>query len=96
MYPLPALLHASAQADGLRPGPRQRALQLYLEGTSPRAISRLLGVNHQRIATRIAQHANQLPDAVMDVTLTETVEVDERVTFVRKKSVMTSSVTTVR
>lgn len=65
---------------------RQRAVQLYLEGTSMRAIGRLLGVNHQSVANWIQQAAEQLPDTVTDTTPTETVEVDELVTFVGKKS----------
>jgi transposase-like protein len=66
---------------------RQRAVQLYLEGTSQRAISRLLSVNHQSVANWIAQHHHRLPAQVTDTTPTETIEVDELVTFVGKKRI---------
>jgi transposase-like protein len=40
---------------------RLQALNLYLEGLSLRAISRLLSVNHQSIANWIHDYANHMP-----------------------------------
>ena len=54
---------------GYAPELRQRAVQLYLEGTSMRAIGRRLGVNHQSVAAWVNQHADQLPAQVTDVPL---------------------------
>jgi hypothetical protein len=65
---------------------REQALKLYLEGTSLRAIGRLLSVNHQSIANWINDYAGQLPSKVADDTPTDTVETDELFTFVGKKT----------
>ena len=64
---------------------KQRALQLYLEGMSLRAIGRLLHVHHQSVANWIKAAALHLPSQVTETTATETIEVDELVTFVGKK-----------
>lgn len=71
---------------GYDPSLREQALKLYLEGTSLRAIGRLLSVNHQSIANWINDYARQLPRRVADDTPTDTVETDELFTFVGKKS----------
>ncbi len=64
---------------------RKRALQLYLEGTSFRAIGRLLSLHHQTVSNWITEAANALPTPVTDVTPAETIEVDELYTYVREK-----------
>ena len=64
---------------------RQQALQLYLEGTSLRAIGRLLGLHHQTVSNWVTQAANALPAHVADATPSETIEVDELDTYVRVK-----------
>ena|SRR6185503_13349007 len=71
---------------GYDPMLREQALKLYLEGTSFRAIGRLLSVNHQSVANWINEAARQLPSRVTDGTPTDTVETDELFTFVGKKS----------
>lgn len=70
---------------GYAPEVRQRALQLYLEGTSLRAIARLLSVNHQSVANWVRAAADQVPDQVVDTAATSTVEIDEVYTFVGQK-----------
>lgn len=71
---------------------RKQALQLYLEGTSFRAIGRLLGLHHQTVSNWMRQAADALPAQVSDTTPTETIELDELFTFVeRKKTRSTSS-----
>jgi transposase-like protein len=70
---------------GHAPALRDAALRLYLEGTSLRAIGRLLHVNHQSIANWVTAAAAQLPSIVSAPTAGETVEVDELYTFVGKK-----------
>lgn len=45
---------------------RQRAVQLYLEGMSYRAIGRLLGVVHQTVVNWVTAHAATLPARVAD------------------------------
>jgi transposase-like protein len=64
---------------------RKQALQLYLEGTSFRAIGRLLGLHHQTVCNWVAQAATALPAAVTDQTPTATIELDELYTFVQQK-----------
>ena len=54
---------------------RLQALRLHLEGLSLRAISRVLGVNHQTAANWINAFANQLPMAIPD-TILELIEID--------------------
>ncbi len=70
---------------------KQRALQLYLEGMSLRAIGRLLHVHHQSVANWIDAAATHLPEQVSDTTAAETIEVDELVTYVGKKTSMSTS-----
>jgi transposase-like protein len=45
------------QPQGVALALRTRAVQLYLEGTSFRAIGRLLGVHHQSVANWVAATA---------------------------------------
>ena len=78
--------------EGYDQGVRQHALQLYLEGTSLRAIGRLLGLHHQTVANWVRQAAAALPPKVTDPTPTSTIEADELYTYVeRKKTKRTSS-----
>ena len=65
---------------------KQQAMQLYLEGMSLRAIGRLLHIHHQTVTNWINAEAARLPPLVTEMAATETVEVDELVTFVGKKS----------
>jgi transposase-like protein len=64
---------------------REQALKLYLEGTSLRAIGRLLRVNHQTVCNWIQEAADALPPQVADQADTPTIEVDELFTFVGQK-----------
>ena len=70
---------------GYAPELRQRAVQLYLDGTSMRGIARLLNVNHQSVVNWIRAAANTVPADVVDPTETTTVEVDEVYTVVGQK-----------
>ena len=63
---------------------RTQARKLYLEGTSFRAIGRLLGLHHQTVNNRVTQAATVLPITVTDQTPT-TIELDELYTFVQQK-----------
>ena len=64
---------------------RQQALQLYLEGTSLRAIGRLLGVHHQSVSNWVSQAAAVLPATIADQTPATTIELDELYTYVQRK-----------
>ncbi|SRR5579885_2653365 len=64
---------------------RKQALQLYLEGTSLRAIGRFLGVHHQSVSHWIAEAANPFPTHVTDAAPAETIELDELYTYVQQK-----------
>lgn len=69
---------------------KEMALRLYLEGTSFRAVGRLLSVNHVSVINWVNAHEKTLPARVEDQTPTDTVEVDELFTFIgEKKSVST-------
>ena len=70
---------------------RTQALKLYLEGTSFRAIGRILGLHHQTVSNWITQAANALPAHVTDSTPTETIELDELYTFVQQKKTASTS-----
>jgi transposase-like protein len=65
----------SAKERGYDDEVRMQALRLHLEGLSLRAISRVLGVNHQTAANWINAYANQLPLAIPDSIL-ELIEID--------------------
>jgi transposase-like protein len=68
---------AQAKPMGYDQATRNFALKLYLEGTSLRAIGRLLHLNHQTVANWVADQADQLPEQVADSSATENVELDE-------------------
>lgn len=69
---------------------KEMALRLYLEGTSFRAIGRLLSVSYVSVINWVNAHEKTLPENVADTTPTDTVEADELFTFItQKKSVST-------
>ena len=70
---------------------RKQALKLYLEGTSFRAIGRLLGIHHQSVSNWITEAANALPAHVTDATPAETIELDELYTYVQEKKTRSTS-----
>jgi transposase len=70
---------------------RKQALKLYLEGTSFRAIGRLLGVHHQSVSNWITEAADALPAHITDRTAAETIELDELYTFVQQKKTKSTS-----
>lgn len=70
---------------------RKQALKLYLEGTSFRAIGRLLGVHHQSVSNWITEAANALPTQITDTTPAETIELDELYTYVQQKKTTSTS-----
>jgi transposase-like protein len=77
--------------EGYDESVRTQALKLYLEGTSFRAIGRLLGLHHQTVSNWITQAANALPTQMTDRTPTETIELDELYTFVQQKKTASTS-----
>jgi transposase-like protein len=70
---------------GYAPELKAQALQLYLEGTSFRAIGRLLGVHNQSVINWINAAEKQLPPQVSDTTPTDYIEIDELFSFVQAK-----------
>ena len=64
---------------------RKQALQRSLEGTSFRAIGRLLGLPPQTVSNWVTQAAQALPATVADQTKSETIELDELYTLVQQK-----------
>lgn len=70
---------------GYDPSTKEMALRLYLEGTSFRAIGRLLSVNYASVINWVNAHHATLPAQVEDTTPTDTVEVDELFTFIGEK-----------
>ena len=74
------------QPQGVALALRTHAVQLYLEGTSFRAIGRLLGVHHQSVANWVAAAATTLPAEVSAQPSGNTIEVDELYSFVGKKT----------
>ena len=72
--------------QGPDPDLREKAVSLYLEGMSMRAIGRQLGVHHQSVANWVDAAEAQLPQQVADTTPTEVVEIDELFTHVGKKT----------
>src|SRR6476646_2385873 len=64
------------QPQGIALAQRTQALQLYLEGTSLRAIGRLLAVHHQSVANWVAAAATTLPAQVGAPPAGDTIEVD--------------------
>src|SRR5437868_449919 len=61
---------------GYEPQLRRQALQLHLEGTSFRAIGRLLGVHNQSVINWFNAAEKTLPAQVSDDTPTDYIEVD--------------------
>ena len=70
---------------------RKQALQLYLEGTSFRAVGRLLGLHHQTVSNWITEAAHTLPTHVTDAIPTETIELDELYSYVQQKKTRSTS-----
>ena len=64
---------------------RKQAVQLYLEGTSYRAIGRLLNVHNQSVINWVEAAQKLLPDQVSDQERTDYVEVAELFSFVEAK-----------
>lgn len=69
---------------------RTQALKLSLEGTSFRAIGRLLRLHHQTVSNWITQAATALPAQITDASPTETIE-DELYTSVQQKKTPSTS-----
>lgn len=81
---------ANPSPRGLEPALQKQALKLYLEGTSFRAIGRLLNVHHQSVINWINAQATNLPPQVSETQATDTIEIDELFTFIgtkKKKSI---------
>lgn len=76
--------------EGDGPSVRQHALQLYVEGTSLRAIGRLLGLHHQTVSNWVRQAAAALPASVTDPTPTSTIEADTDVERTKTRSTSSS------
>ncbi|HEU5200397.1 MAG TPA: helix-turn-helix domain-containing protein [Ktedonobacterales bacterium] len=70
---------------------RTQALKLYLEGTSFRAIGRVLSLHHQTVSNWVTQAANALPITVTDQTPSDTIELDELYTFIQQKKTGSTS-----
>lgn len=77
--------------EGYAVSVRTQALKLSLEGTSFRAIGRLLSLHHQTVSNWITQAATALPTQVTDSTPAETIELDELYTFVQQKKTASTS-----
>jgi transposase-like protein len=71
--------------EGYDQSVRRQALQLALEGTSFRAIGRLLGLHHQTVSNWVTQAAQALPAQITDATPTETIELDELYSSLQQK-----------
>lgn len=80
--PASGILRPTPEPGGYEEPIRRQALQLSLEGTSLRAIGRLLGLHHQTVANWVHQAAAALPLSVTDPTPTSTIEADELSTSV--------------
>jgi transposase-like protein len=63
---------------------RQKAIQLYVDGMSLRAIGRHLGVDHKSVGHWAKAHAAKLPDAPVPNDVNNA-ELDELYTFVGSK-----------
>ena len=74
------------KANGYDQALRERAIGLYLEGMSFRAVGRQLGINYQSVVNWVNAYHEALPERVEDDTPSDTVEVDELYTYVGKKS----------
>ncbi len=65
---------------------REMALRLYLEGTSFRAIGRLLSIHYVSVINWVNAAHDVLPEQVADTTHTQIEETDELFTFIGKKT----------
>ncbi len=74
-----------AKPLGYDPEVRRRAVQLYLEGTSFRAVGRLLGVHNQSVINWVNHQEQSLPPQVSDASPTDYIEVDELFSYVQAK-----------
>jgi transposase-like protein len=59
-----------------------QAVRLYADGLNFRRIARILGVNHQTVINWVNAHTDALPPAPLPDAPVETIEQDERFTFV--------------
>lgn len=70
---------------------RQQALKLYVDGLNFRRIARILGVHHQSVINWVKAASAAVPEPLPAPTDADTIELDERYTFVgRKKTGSTS------
>ncbi len=85
---LQTLLYAtpSPKPMGYDQATREMALRLYLEGTTFRAIGKLLSVHYVSVINWVNAAHNALPEQVADTTHTEIEETDELFTFIGKKT----------
>ena len=70
---------------------RTPALKLYVEGTSFRAIGRLLGLHHQTVSNGVSEAAKALPAQITEANPTETIELDELDPCVQQKKTPSTS-----
>ena len=64
---------------------RQKAVQLYVDGTNLRRIARHLGVNHQSVVNWVNAYFASLPPQTPQPQQMRTVELDEVFTFTGSK-----------
>lgn len=62
-----------------------QALNLYLEGTSFRAIGWLLGLSHQTKSNWVMEAATAVPAQITDTIPRETIELDERYSITKHR-----------
>lgn len=79
-----------AKPQGYEAELKKRAVQLYLEGTSFRAIGRLLSVPNQSVINWVNAAEKDLPERVSDNSPTDYIEVDELFSFVAAKKTQSS------
>lgn len=77
-------------AKGYSSETRMLALRLYMEGTSQRAIGRILKVSQQSVANWINAYVDKLPPAPVPEK-PQDAELDELYTFVQKKKTKSTS-----
>lgn len=69
---------------------RLRAVRMYVEGNSTRAIGRILQVNQQSVSNWVSAYAERLPEAIRPKDV-HTAELDELYTFVGSKKTKSTS-----
>lgn len=69
---------------GYDPAVRQRAVQLYVDGTNLRRIARQLGVHHRTVSDWVKAHAENLSETPLP-TEVKIAELDELFTFIGRK-----------